>query len=590
MVWKILLELLFVLVILFAGAPFWPCLKTPRHLHNMLSDPVELKRLIDHAGYDKLLADAQKVQAPPLGTFGDTITVWETAHYQSLSQTRNGLLLVVLVVLAASWWLGIWYLAVSLLAFFTLGFAKLPPSAKNNNTDHLASVILNLIKWRREDESACEVFCHQRRPEYRTLHDLLVSLEPEMVAEEKKQGAKRILVVDDEEAIRDIISAMLTSAGYECRTVAGGLDALALLESGEKFELLLTDLMNSPMDGLSLLERTKEKFPEIQVVVASAVNDEDAIRACIRSGAYEYLVEPFERKQLLATVSRALEDRRRKAENRDSRITLVEDILIRVGRTGYLTPVAALKPVSISGTTVRQATLYCMDEIESMGVKIGDWIEVQLGDDGKPQITHVVEDENHPRGHKLFQMPEKCPECGTHVVRDEGAALYRCVNDNCPARLREAILHFVSRSAMDIEGMDEALVDELIARGLVRSVADICKLTGADLLSLEHVNDRSVQDLLREIEASKHSSLDRVIYSLGIEAVDSREAQLLAKHFGSMDALMTASEKEIQQVYAVGLNIAQNLAGFFAQNTVRFFRETKNRDLVRQLRQAGLRL
>jgi DNA-binding NtrC family response regulator len=135
------------------------------------------------------------------------------------------------------------------------------------------------------------------------------------LAEAEKQRTERILVVDDEEAIRDIIASILTSAGYECRAVAGGLDALALLESGEEFELLVTDLLNSPLTGLDLLLRTKEKFPEIQVVVASAVNDEDAIRACIRSGAYEYLVEPFERKQLLVTVSRALEDRRMRLES-----------------------------------------------------------------------------------------------------------------------------------------------------------------------------------------------------------------------------------------------------------------------------------
>jgi hypothetical protein len=174
MFWKILLELLLVLIILFAGGSFWACLKAPRHLRNILSDPMELNRLIDHFGYDKLRADAQKVQAPPFGTFGDTITIWETAHYKSLSQTRNGLLVVVLVVLAASWWLGAWNLAASLLVFFSLGFAGLPASAKNNNADTLSSVMLNLIKWGQEDARACEGFCHRQRPEYGNLYDVLL--------------------------------------------------------------------------------------------------------------------------------------------------------------------------------------------------------------------------------------------------------------------------------------------------------------------------------------------------------------------------------------------------------------------------------
>jgi len=337
MFWRILLELLFVLLILFAGGSFWACLKAPKHLHNMLADPMELTRLIDHVGYDKLRAEAQKVQAPPYGTFGDTIAIWEAAHYKSLSQTRKGLLLVVLAVLAASWCLGMWYLAVSLFVFFSLGYAELPVSAKNNNADHLASVILNLVKWCREDESACEGFCHRQRPEYGTLHDLLVSLEQEMavsprgpVAAGKKQGAVRILVVNDEEAVRNIISSMLTSAGYQCRAVAGGLEALALLDynffdtllgdliaggldasldSGEKFDLLLTDMLNYPLDGVSLLQCVKERFPDLPVVVASAIKDGSVVRECLRNGACDYLFLPFDREQLLATVSRALEAR-----------------------------------------------------------------------------------------------------------------------------------------------------------------------------------------------------------------------------------------------------------------------------------------
>ena len=165
-----------------------------------------------------------------------------------------------------------------------------------------------------------------------------------------------------------------------------------------------------------------------------------------------------------------------------SGITQVEDILVQVGRTGKLTPVAALKPVPIGGTTVSRATLHNMDEIERLGVKIGDWVEVERGGDVIPKVTRVVDDKDHPRGHKLFHMPEKCPECGTKVVRTEGEVDYRCVNANCPAKLRETILHFASRGVMNIEGMGDALVNQLTDRGLVKNVADIYQLTKADLL------------------------------------------------------------------------------------------------------------
>jgi DNA ligase (NAD+) len=263
-------------------------------------------------------------------------------------------------------------------------------------------------------------------------------------------------------------------------------------------------------------------------------------------------------------------------------ITQIEDILIQVGRTGKLTPVAALKPVPIGGTTISRATLHNMDEIERLGVKIGDWVEVERGGDVIPKVTRVIEDKDHPRGHRLFHMPEKCPECGTRVVRTEGEVDYRCVNANCPAKLRETIRHFASRGVMNIEGMGDALVNQLTERRLVKDVADIYKLTKDDLLSLERMGDKSAQNVLDEIEASKKLPLERVIYGLGLRFVGERTAQFLAEHFGSMDALMDASGEELQQVNEVGPRIAQSIA--------EFFHEKKNRDLVKELRAAGLNL
>ncbi len=166
-------------------------------------------------------------------------------------------------------------------------------------------------------------------------------------------------------------------------------------------------------------------------------------------------------------------------------ITKLEDIRVQVGRTGKLTPVAMLAPVLIGGTTVRNATLHNMDEIERLGVKIGDWVQVERGGDVIPKVAKVIDDKDHPRGHKTFHMPENCPVCGTKVVRTEGEVDYRCVNANCPAKLRETILHFASRGVMNIDGMGDALVTQLTERGLVKNVCRHLQADKNDLLSLE---------------------------------------------------------------------------------------------------------
>jgi len=261
-------------------------------------------------------------------------------------------------------------------------------------------------------------------------------------------------------------------------------------------------------------------------------------------------------------------------------ITKLEDIRVQVGRTGKLTPVAMLAPVLIGGTTVRNATLHNMDEIERLGVKIGDWVQVERGGDVIPKVAKVIEDKDHPRGHKTFSMPEKCPVCGTKVVRTEGEVDYRCVNANCPAKLRETILHFASRGVMNIDGMGESLVNQLTDRGLVKNVADIYGLTKKDLLGLERMGQKSAQNILDEIENSKKLPLERVIYGLGIRMVGERTAQFLAEHFGSMEALENASVEELQNVNEVGPRIAESI--------VEFFSIPANRKLIERLREAGL--
>ncbi len=265
-----------------------------------------------------------------------------------------------------------------------------------------------------------------------------------------------------------------------------------------------------------------------------------------------------------------------------SGVTQVEGIHVQVGRTGKLTPVAELAPVPIGGTTVSRATLHNQDEIERLGVKIGDWVMVERGGDVIPKVVKVIEDKSHPRGHEEFHMPKRCPECGGHVVRVEGEADHRCVNANCPAKLRESILHFAARSVMNIDGMGEVLVNQLADSGLVKDIADIYELTKEKLLTLERVGDKSAENLLAEIERSRKLPLERVIYGLGIRFVGERTAEFLAEHFGAMgekdgrDGLMNASQEELQEVNEVGPRIAQSIHEFFA--------EPRNRKLVERLR------
>jgi DNA ligase (NAD+) len=259
--------------------------------------------------------------------------------------------------------------------------------------------------------------------------------------------------------------------------------------------------------------------------------------------------------------------------------TQIEDIQVQVGRTGKLTPVAWLKPVPIGGTTVSRATLHNMDEIERLGVRIGDWVLVERGGDVIPKVVKVLEDK--PRGHKKFHMPEHCPVCGGNVVRDEGEADHRCVNANCPAKLRETIRHFASRGVLNIEGMGDSLVNQLVESGMVKDVADIYSLTEADLMKLERMGKKSADNILKEIEGSKKLPLERVIYGLGIRFVGERTAQFLAEYFGSIEALMAASEEELQQVNEIGPRVSAAIREFFD--------EPKNVALVKRLEKAGLK-
>ena len=261
-------------------------------------------------------------------------------------------------------------------------------------------------------------------------------------------------------------------------------------------------------------------------------------------------------------------------------VTQVEDIRVQVGRTGKLTPVAVLTPVFIGGTTVSRATLHNADEIERLSLLIGDWVKVERGGDVIPKVVEVVEDKDHPRGKKKYEFPTDCPDCGSEIVRAAGEVDYRCVNVDCPARLRESLLHYSARSVMNIEGLGEAVVTQLLDRGMVKSMADLYSLTEEQLLSLERIGKKTAETLLAEIEKSKQAGLNRVLFGLGIRFIGERTAQLLAEEFGSMDALMAASTEELERVNEVGPRVAQAIREFFD--------EGKNRELVEKLRKAGL--
>ena len=258
--------------------------------------------------------------------------------------------------------------------------------------------------------------------------------------------------------------------------------------------------------------------------------------------------------------------------------TVLENIEVQVGRTGALTPVAHLKPVLIGGVTVARATLHNEDEIERLGVAVGDTVLVERSGDVIPKIVRVLEHGSHRR---QFHMPALCPVCGGHVVREEGESASRCVNTNCPARLRESLLHFASRGVMDIDGMGDALVDQLLKNGLVTNVADLYRLTADQLLRLERMGKKSATKIIQNIDLSRSQPLSRVLNGLGIPFVGERTAQILASHFGSLDVIAAASEESLQEATEIGPKVAQAIR--------QFFDEVRNCELIERLRAAGLR-
>jgi DNA ligase (NAD+) len=253
--------------------------------------------------------------------------------------------------------------------------------------------------------------------------------------------------------------------------------------------------------------------------------------------------------------------------------TVVREIGVNVGRTGTLTPVAFFEPVKIGGVTVVKSTLHNMDEVERLNIHAGDTVLVERAGEVIPHVLKVVK---HGEEERPFRMPTTCPVCGMGIHRAEGEVAYRCVNVSCPARRRESFLHFAGRHAMNIDGLGEKIIDQLMAKDLVKDFADLYKLNLATVAGLERMGEKSAQNLLGEIQASRKNSLARLIYAVGIPFIGERTAQLLAAHFGSMEKVEAATAEELMEVNEVGPKIAEGVREFFS--------EAANRKLIERLR------
>ena len=261
--------------------------------------------------------------------------------------------------------------------------------------------------------------------------------------------------------------------------------------------------------------------------------------------------------------------------------TRVTAIVIQVGRTGVLTPVAEFEPVQLAGTTVKRATLHNYEDLARKDVRVGDTVAVEKGGDVIPKVTRVLLD-RRPAGAPPFEIPSVCPACGEPVVREEGAVAVRCVNTSCPAQVREAIRHYVSRKAMDVEGLGDERIDQLVTEGLVASVASLYALKAERLAPLLRWGEKSAANVVAQIEKSKDQGLARLLFGLGIREVGEKTARTLARRFGSVDALAAADQETLTAVSEIGPETAAALMDWFARPS--------SQELLSQLREAGVRM
>ncbi len=261
--------------------------------------------------------------------------------------------------------------------------------------------------------------------------------------------------------------------------------------------------------------------------------------------------------------------------------TVVKEIIVQVGRTGKLTPIAILEPVHIGGVEVSRASLHNQSEVERKDIRVGDTVLVERAGDVIPYVVKSIKEERDGT-ERAFHLPDQCPVCGAETVTSEDKKMTRCTNMNCPAQLRERIMHFASRGGMDIEGLGEKRVGQLFEAGLVKKVSSLYRLTAEDLLSLERYADKSAENLLREIERSREGTLARFLFALGIPLVGEHVARVLARHYKTLEEVMEASEEELQGIDEVGPEVSRSITLFFS--------EGENRRVIREMEEAGLTL
>lgn len=261
--------------------------------------------------------------------------------------------------------------------------------------------------------------------------------------------------------------------------------------------------------------------------------------------------------------------------------TKILNIITQVGRTGIITPVAILEPVFLSGSTISRATLHNADEIARKDIRVGDKVFIEKGGEVIPEVVKSVPEARTGK-EKVFRMPDRCPSCGSKIVKYEGEVAYRCVNAGCPSQVKGCIIHFAARNAMDIEGLGEKLVDQLVETELLKNYADIYYIKEESLASLERMGAKSAENLINAIEESKKRDFSRVIFALGIREVGSHTARILASHFQTMKNLMKASFDELIQITEIGPVVAESI--------VRFFKDRKNREIIRRLEEAGVNI
>jgi len=261
--------------------------------------------------------------------------------------------------------------------------------------------------------------------------------------------------------------------------------------------------------------------------------------------------------------------------------TTVEDIIVQIGRTGVITPNAVLTPVRVAGSTVSRATLHNEDFIREKGLMIGDRVLIQKAGDIIPEVVEVLKDKRNG-SEREFAMPKVCPACGEPLFREEGEAATRCVSTNCPAQKVRSIIHFASRGAMDIEGLGDAVVEQLVDEGLIKNTADLFYLEFMELVGLERFGEKSAQNLIDAIEKAKQNPLDRLICGLGIRLIGAKAAKNIAGHFGNIDAVMSATVDEVSAIDDIGDKMAESLVHYFA--------EPETKDLIERMKAAGVNM